>query len=414
MKKRMLSALLAVVLLICALPLTALADTNEGSEGDKGQSAPTKVTVNAVFTYYTSKTDRKSGSSKTLSSEKNITVNADTFGYYVNYDGKMYEFIGVQPEGGSKANSITLSPDPNTSEITYNVLCLYTPHTHNYRPGHNRIQHWEACACGSILSIGYHVDPATDADSICTCGYKFSSNANLVTLNLSNIVMECRVNDEKTEYLAKVHNYKPVTSSEVKYRTFDALATVEAPSVVDISEGMNVVEVTVTAEDRKTTKTYTVYALLTPKIDGLEINYASNFDDGFEVVIDATAKDRRGYVTLDLPESAADKIGLLLESTDAKNLVIQPKYNRWSNVETAVTIPSAILEQVGETDANILIKNYSGNIEIPNGDMEKLAEAGEAVRFALIKDGDDVTLAVTADEKEVENTKIAVTAATRK
>ena len=70
MKKRMISMLLVFVLLICALPLTALADTNDGIGGEPGQPAPTKVKVNAVFTYYTSKTERKGGSSKTLSSEK--------------------------------------------------------------------------------------------------------------------------------------------------------------------------------------------------------------------------------------------------------------------------------------------------------------------------------------------------------
>lgn len=405
MKKRMISALLALVLLLGVLPVAALAD------GEPEPPAPTPVypQVTAYAVCYTSSAMSKEAgtySSKVIGNQESVTIDYSTFGGYITYGGKMYEYAGLSH------NSVAMSSVTLTVDGT--VYCKYIPHTHVYRKGYNRIQHWEACACGSILSISNHVDPATDEDSICTCGYKFSSNANLVTLNLSSIVLECRVNDEKTEYLGKVHNYKPVTSSEVKYRTFDALATVEAPSVVSISEGMNVVEVTVTAEDRKTTKTYTVYALLAPKVDGMEINYTSNDADGFEVVIGAKGKDRRGYVTLDLPESAAEKIGLLLESTNAKNLIIEPQYNRWSNVETAVIIPSAILEQVGKTGADILIKNFSGNIEIPNSDMKKLAEAGEAVRFALIKEGDDVTLAVTAEDKEVENTKIAVTAATRK
>jgi len=406
MKKfvKLLCVLLAMITMISLLPMAALA-----SEGGSEESAPqnkSKVTVKAVC--YTSSSHKKAAgtySTKVIEGKDSVTVNGETFGYYITYKGKIYEFCCVSYDG-SASGSVTIDPtDPNG---TYSMTCVYEPHTHDYRIGYNRFYHWDACACGSIRSQGKHVDPATDEDSICTCGYKFSNNAELVTLWLSDMVLSPRFVKTTTEYNAAVHTYKEVTSSSISYSTFDALATVEAPATVSIQEGMNVIEVTVTAEDRKTTQTYTVYANKASKADGIVVSSVVDGDGKCTVILTPNAKMHRSTASLSISAAVGEKMAIQAENTDSNKVVLEPIYSKWSIKTVEVAMPSSVLTALSETKADLVIKTFSGNIVIPNAELENIAKEGENLLFSLNKAEDEVTLTLTADEKEVKNAKITL------
>ena len=95
-------------------------------------------------------------------------------------------------------------------------------------------------------------------DSICTCGYKFSDNADLSVLWIDGAFPIKNFKKDVTEYEVKAHTYKDF--EEVKFSTFtyDSEATVEYPEDLSLKAGKNVFEIKVTSENLKVTKTYTV------------------------------------------------------------------------------------------------------------------------------------------------------------
>lgn len=413
MKKiaKLLCTLLSLVLLFSLFSVTAAADTTD--EGNAGAGFPSdsapassKVTCRAIYYQDSSKSVTVNSVDKTITFEKEITIDGSLFGYFPSYGGRMYEYVG-----SSHGASVTL----DVSEAEYLVILYYVPHYHNYRVGYNRTHHWEACRCGSTLSYDAHVDPAKDEDSICTCGYKFSDNANLGTLWLSNMILKDRFNYEQTEYVADVHTYKPISSSEIKCRAHDAMATVDAPSEVSIQEGMNVVKVTVTAEDKKTTKTYTVYANLGSMVDGILVSNTLTAAGERATAINPQAVDKRGIATYGVSEPLAEKLVFQANSFESKRIIIEPQYNKWGVQTVNVSMSAAVLEKLSETKADLVIKTFSGNIVVPNGELASIAKEGEQseqVVFTLSK-GEDSTVTITlkADDTIIENAKISLEAA---
>lgn len=406
MKKsvKLISMLLSLVMLLSLLPMAAFATAAD--EPDPEPVNNSKVTVNAVcYKDGSHKNAVGTYSTRVITGLDSVTVNNETFGSYITYNGKIYEFCCISYDGSS-TGSVTIDPtDPNG---TYTMTCIYEPHYHDYRIGYNRFYHWEACACGSVLSSGKHVDPATDDDSICTCGYKFSNNADLVTLYLSDMVLAPRFHKETTEYNAAVHTYKEVTSTNISYATFDALATVELPASNAIQEGMNVFEITVTAEDRKTTKTYTVYANRASKADGVVVSSVADAEGECTVILAPTAKMHRTTASLTISAAVGEKMAIQAENTESAKVVLEPVYSKWSIKTVEVTMPSSVLTALSETKADLVIKTFSGNIVIPNAEMESIAKEGDNLTFTLNKGEDQVTMTLTADEKEVKNAKITL------
>ena len=402
MKKhvKLLTLLLCLVLAVSALPLAAMAEEIP----DPAPKPTAKVTCRAVYYKDVNQSVVLNTVDTTFEIKEKTTVDgAAVFGAFPKYGNVMYEHV---------ATLYGENLDP-ASAATFYVEVHFVPHYHDYRIGYNRQNHWEACRCGSTLMFEKHVDPAKDDDSICTCGYKFSDNANLVTLYLTDMQLAPRFTPEVSEYIGNVFTYKPVTSTEVKYRTFDALATVDAPTTVDIQEGMNVIEVTVTAEDRKTTKTYTVFATLGSKADGIVVSSIATTDGLRETVLEPQAKMHRSTASLTLSKAVGEKMALQAENNESTRVVLEPGYSKWSILTVEVTMPGSALEALSQTKADLVIKTFSGNIVIPNAEMASLAKEGETLVFTLAKADkqSDAILTITADGKEVKNAKVSLEAA---
>lgn len=379
--------------------------SNGGSNDDSSasgddQPVTTTITCQAVHFADSSMKDVLYVYDATFKVTADFAVNSEIFGYFPNIYGRVFEFAGV--------SQVEVKHDGGKHQ----VQCYYVPHAHSYRIGYNRTHHWEACRCGSTLMYETHVDPAKDEDSICTCGYKFSSDASLVTLNLSGMVFQDRFNKEQTEYVADVHTYKPITSTEVKYRTNDIYATVDAPTTVAIEEGMNVIEVKVTAEDKKTVRTYTVFASLGSKVDGVLIGNTASTTGERATVINHQAATKRSTATLAISDAMGEKLALQASSNESKRIIIEPIYSKWSIKTVNVPMSAAVLEKLSETEADLVIKTFSGSIVIPNAEMDGIAKEGANLVFSLAKtEGDEVVMTLTADEKEVNSANITLESA---
>jgi len=271
---RILSLLLALVLLVSAFPLYAFAET-EPSETETPPAPPTgTATIQVVcgtktlYTYSVSVADQP----VSLSDSRFIVVN-----------GRYYE-RSYYTVSGNKVNGVTISAFDSSNETGWKaswgntIKAVYVSHSHHYRPGYNRIYHWSICACGDTTNEVRHVDPATDSDKICTCGYKFSDNADLTTLWLTNMVLSPKFNKGVTEYVGQVRTHYDVKSTKITAKSFDALASVELPENLEIHEGANKFEITVTAENTVAKKTYTVIAVKPIKVENAYI-----FPDGTTV-----------------------------------------------------------------------------------------------------------------------------------
>lgn len=136
----------------------------------------------------------------------------------------------------------------------------------NHDPGNHRYNgygsdtkyHWLQCACGCKISMEPHIDPKKALNDLCTCGYKFSDNADLTVLWVEGAFPIKNFKKDVTEYEVKAHTYKDF--KEVKFSTFthDSEATVEYPKDLTLKDGKNVFEIKVTSENQKVTKVYTV------------------------------------------------------------------------------------------------------------------------------------------------------------
>lgn len=381
MKKsaKLLALLLALVTLISLVPMTAFA----------------AETINVTAQCYTAK-DMKTLAgtygTQSLVTEDTVTVSAETFGTYVKLDGKLYQFAGVV-FGGALQNNVTVN-------YSTDLTVAYVPHYHNYKTAYNRLYHWKACDCGSKYGYEKHVDPATDEDSICTCSYKFSNNADLVTLWVQDAPLATRFNRNTTDYVANVHTYKEVNATKISVRTFDALATVEMPTDLTLREGANVFEITVTAEDRKTTKTYTVNAIKSAKVDGTMISTVIS-EDGEFITTAAPGAHVIAAATATLTENVAQRVAAQAADNESVRILLAPKFPNWAIKTTQVTISSAALETLAEEcKADLVIRTFLADIHVPHDQIKELAKAGDELVFEVLR-GQPVTFTISADGEEI-------------
>ena len=130
-------------------------------------------------------------------------------------------------------------------------------HFHEFEFHTTRSGHGTACSCGQWHTMLPHDDPLTAKDGRCRCGYQYYDNAQITVLWMRNVALSPRFSKDKYEYtgklLADVDEISLVT-----VKLFDEMATLEQPESYILRPGTNVFEFKVTAEDRKTTQTYTV------------------------------------------------------------------------------------------------------------------------------------------------------------
>ena len=186
-----------------------------------------------------------------------MVVGADDVPTYRLSNGKWYQVSTTDKEVTDPVKIAELWADYYAA-LASQKKEVHEPGKHKYGIGFNTKYHWLECACGCKIGMERHVDPKDAPDDTCTCGYKFSSNADLVTLWVGGCPEIKDFRKDKTEYNLTAYTYKDVKKVKISTRTYDSEATVELPEDLTLKEGTNVFPVKVTAENQKNTKTYTL------------------------------------------------------------------------------------------------------------------------------------------------------------
>ena len=174
---------------------------------------------------------------------------------------------GKKEEGGKKDKGDKKDRDHHKKDKKKGHGSYEPAHDHKYNGyGCNTQYHWLQCACGCKINVEPHVDPLDTDDDYCICGYPFSGDADLVTLWLDGCEGLKNFRKDVYEYETKAYTYKEVNEiKRIATRTHDSEATVEIPEDLTLKEGENKIEVKVTSENKKVTKTYTVIVHKEPK-----------------------------------------------------------------------------------------------------------------------------------------------------
>lgn len=393
-QKRFLCLLLALVMLLSLLPLHALAsedespntgdqtttDPNPGNQEEE-EKKPTKgtVTVQVVI-------GSKTVSTYTVSvGSKSKTIKPDT---YIKHNKKYYEF-SYATISGKKVSKVTVSAFDSDNASAWQtkwgktIKFVYKSHSHKYKFGHNRIYHWDICDCGHTINEVRHVDPATDTDKVCTCGYQFSNNADLTTLWLTNMLLDPGFSKETTDYIGNVRTYLDVKSTTITAKPFDALATVEVPENTEIHEGANKFVIKVTAEDKTTTKTYTVIAIKPVKVGNSFVS-----TDGTTVSATVKAPAKNKIATASVSEAVAAKVLEMAAQDETSVVCFVPEFSKWSVNQVELTLLPEQLTAIAEkTEAALSIKTpYESTLNIPRDQLLALAKCENPVTFIVKKD----------------------------
>ena len=184
--KKLISLMLALILVCSLLPLSAMANTITNS------STITKDLAGGV--------PNLNDSGNTLTYTSSVT----TISKKPGYTGSIWEERPV-PEHPSIMDHDNLSWNFNTK------------------------YHWKQCVCGCRLSEERHVKPQDAVNDTCICGYHFSDNADLVTLWIKGCPEIKDFDKDTTEYKLNAYTYKDVKEIKISTRTYDSEATVELP-----------------------------------------------------------------------------------------------------------------------------------------------------------------------------------------
>lgn len=218
--KKMISLLLALVLVLSMIPMAASAATWFDYE---------KIEINP---------DNPTGNAPYIGTKYDGTTDKISYSTYEKLEAQYKAYLVSQEEKLALAN--------------------HEGNDHHFGWASNAKYHWMACPCGCEINKEAHVDPKDAVNDYCICGYRFSDNADLVTLWVNGCPPIKGFGKNKTEYELNAYTYKDVKEIAISTRTFDSQATVELPEDLTLKEGKNTFEVKVISENQKVTKTYTL------------------------------------------------------------------------------------------------------------------------------------------------------------
>ena len=373
--KKLCCMLLALALTLSMIPVCAAASENGG------QTATVTVAIyygSTYIDYYT------------------FTVGSDPVTLpdrgYKQYAGSMYEFSHYSKGG----DTITIPAYDGTSawlQRWANLAEYYVLHTHDYKQAYNRLHHWMACRCGRTYGKAPHTDPATLKEKVCHCGYRFSNNCDLTTLWLKDMTLTERFKRQTTDYTANVFTYKEVSKTAITATAFDALATVDLPENLEIQDGRTVFEITVTAEDKETQKTYTVTAIKPVKVAGVLIDIG---EDAISAEVKTTRKNK--VATATVPELLLVEMIELAGKNQSTQVELTPNFSKWSIRQIDIPLPTAQLKMLAaDTKADLNISTHFGNVTIPNADLTALAEKGSTLSVSIVKE-ESIKLFIDGEE----------------
>lgn len=367
--KRLLCLLLAALSLLALMPGTAMA-------ADDAEEETAIVTVKVKIPSQAVKKETVEVGSK------RVKLKHDK---YITIKDKVYE-LSHYTVGKEKFWSVAIPAYDGTKEWETQwgntISVVYKRHYHSYKKAFDRIFHWDVCDCGKVGEKEYHVDPALDSDKICICDYHFSDNATLTTLWLSNMTLSPVYNKEITDYIGNVQTYLDVTETAITARAFDALATVELPTDLTIKEGLNTFQVKVTAEDKTTTKVYTVKAVKPVKMDDATIA-----DDGESLTVTPkTVLTRELNGTVVLSDAVEQKLTEMIGTQAAKKVIFLPQFSKWSIKAAEVTLSGQLLEAMAKKPADLVITTpYGTTLTVPAAELTALS-SNETVTVRVAKD----------------------------
>ncbi len=401
--RRLLCLLLVLLSLVTLVPMAAFAsegtDPTAGSETGPTEEPPKEtekpvpskeITIKYVVgkkTLYTEKITIK---------DKSVVLKPDR---YWTHEKKVYDFVSCKLST-KEYPSITVPAYDGTAAWTKKwektISFVYKAHKHRYIPSYNRTFHWNICSCGSTTNAVYHVDPAQDADKICTCGYVFSNNTQLTTLWLTNVRFDTPFNKDIREYTAKVvdYGYNDPTSTIITATPFDALATLTMPESRELKEGVTKFEFHLLAEDKTTAGTYTVTVLKPVKV-GKNLVYT----DGTTVHTQMNAAVKNKTAVLEIPEDVTAKM-LELSDEGVSSLLFKTKFSKWSMQQLDLTLTGSFLTAAAEkTKADLKVETaYGTTLVIPHADLAALADGRESLTVRI---GKDNSFAVLAGEESL-------------
>lgn len=398
--RRFFCLLLALVLSLSMLTLFAAAsETTEAAEATEATTetqpeAPKTATVKVkvmvgtktLYTY-----DVKVG-------DKPVTLHDKTF---LEIKGKYYKY-SVYMVQGKKTHTATIPAYDGTEawekkwvKNANAVQVKYTVHNHKYKPGYNRIYHWSICECGKTTNEVRHVDPATDVDKICTCGYKFNDNAQITTLWFTDMNISPRFSKDIYEYTAETVTWKDVKETAINAKPFDALAKIQLPEDLTLKDGATKFEILVTAEDGTTTQVYTIIAVKPVTVDNIRIG-----TDMTTVSADLKVILRSQCANAALTDGAAAKMVEMAAADNAARLALCPDFSKWGPAKTEITLTAAQLKVFAEqSNADLLVMTpWENTLTIPHAELASLAEGRETLILRVNKDG---TFAILADGEEI-------------
>lgn len=432
--KRMLCMLLALVCILSLVPMTALAAHNTGctfegvacshdpatntacdgnpdgtcSHADGcGYVAPGVCTCTGTITvitkfYSDSKMTKVAGTGAVgiTIGQSPVTLDGKSVGMFVTSGKTMYEFAGYST-GSGLLSTVGVKPyntdDPAGWAAEYaNLVACYVPHKHSYYTKYDRVRHWAACRCGSAINFAYHVDPAKDDDKVCTCGYKFSDNADLSTLWFTNVRFDNRFHRDTTDYSAYVPDWVRTNISKVTARPMDAMATVDAPKTIKLENGLQKIEITVTAEDKSTTKTYTVLINTPIKVDKISISSTI----GSRSVTTATLKTYipKGVAISTMTKAAGEALLQQMEEVGTEDACLNTAFNKWNAKRAEITIAGEFIKLLAEkADADLILTTSHCEVIIPHDTVTKLPTDHDVI-VTVEKDG---TISATSNGEDI-------------
>lgn len=376
--KKMLCLLLVLVLTLSLIPLGAAAAETE----TEVKTATVTVSIYHGKTYI--------GHYTVVVGNEPVTLPNRGF---KEYGGRIYKFAYYS----NGHHSITIPAYDGTAawHATWdNIAEYHVLHIHEYKQVHNRRYHWMACECGKTYGKESHQDPAELKEKICSCGYKFSSNCELTTLWLKNMNLTQRFNRKTTDYTADVFTYKNVNKTSIVATPFDDLATVELPEDLSIRGNKTVFEITVTAEDKATTKTYTVTAIRPVTVAGIPVRTAGG-------CVSAELSTKRLYrvATATLPEILLEEMAELAVEENCSQILLEPVFSKWSIQQIDVPLAAAQLKTIAaDTKADLIISTNIGTVTIPNAELASLAEKSEVLTVSMVR---EESIKLYADGKEL-------------
>lgn len=209
---------------------------------------------------------------------------------------------------------------------------------------------------------------------------KKSTNANLSTLGVTPKEYDFTgFNKDKTSYSVTVPNN--VDKLNVAYKTADAKATAKVTGNTNLEVGTNNIKVVVTAEDGKTTKTYTIKVT---KLATEDEKPGNIIDDDKDLDICLTSLNLKNLEIT--PAFASDvysyEATINMDEKDFSEVVV----NAVANDEKAtieITGNTNLVE--GENLINVIVKSSNGNEKVYQITVNKVSQKSEVVSSGKIK-----------------------------